>query len=200
MSDAPGVSTVWLDHLVRHPGEASCLDAAGAPVDLAAALATGAGRMLEARRLGRKVLGVGNGGSAAIVGHLQTDLCGGLGIRGLVFQDPGLLTALANDHGYENAYRRMVDLWAEPGDLLVAVSSSGRSANILNACAAARARGAWILTLSGFDPDNPLRSAGDLNLHVASHAYGPVETAHAVLLHHLTDLVLARLRAGKEDA
>jgi D-sedoheptulose 7-phosphate isomerase len=126
---------------------------------------------------------------------MQTDLCHGLGIRGLVFNDPPLLTALANDNGYENAFQRLVDLWADAGDVLVAISSSGRSANILNACAAARARGVHIVSFSGFGQDNPLRSLGDLNFYVANANYGPVESAHAVLVHHLTDLVLAHLRA-----
>jgi D-sedoheptulose 7-phosphate isomerase len=109
-----------------------------------------------------------------------------------------LLTALANDNGYENAFQRLVDLWADPGDVLVAISSSGRSANILNACAAARVRGASLITFSGFGADNPLRTHGDLNFYVANASYGPVESAHAVLAHHLTDRVLARLRTQVE--
>jgi D-sedoheptulose 7-phosphate isomerase len=149
--------------------------------------------LLDIRAAGRRVMVVGNGGSAAIASHMQTDLAHSLGIRALVFTEPSVLTAQANDHGYEVAYRNLVNLWGEPGDLLVAISSSGRSKNILNACEAARAKGARVVTLSGFGPDNPLRSQGDLNFYVESSLYGPVECAHQVLVHHLTDQVLAAL-------
>jgi D-sedoheptulose 7-phosphate isomerase len=150
-------------------------------------------RILAVRSAPRKVMVVGNGGSAAIASHLQTDLVHSLGVRALVFTEPSTLTAQANDHGYEHAYRNLARLWAEPGDLMVAISSSGRSANILNACEAAREQGAGLITFSGFGPDNPLRALGDLNFYVASSAYGAVESAHAVLIHHLTDQVLASI-------
>ncbi len=198
MNPAPSINRVWLDHLAGHPEEVLCSGADGRPLSLPDLLEAAATRLLEARAAGRKVLVVGNGGSAAIASHLQTDLCHSLKIRGLVFNEPPLLTALANDNGYENAFQRLVDLWGEPGDALVAISSSGRSPNILNACAAARSRGLWILTLSGFGADNPLRGRGDANIYVANASYGPVESAHAVLVHELTDRVLARLRAGGE--
>lgn len=198
MIPAPSINRVWLDHLAAHPEEVqgSGADGAGRTVD--EILDAAAARLLAARAEGRKVLVIGNGGSAAIASHMQTDLCHSLKIRGLVFNEPPLLTALANDNGYENAFQRLVDLWADPQDVLVAISSSGRSPNILNACAAARARGLWILTLSGFGADNPLRGCGDANLYVANASYGPVESAHAVLVHELTDRVLARLRGGGE--
>ena len=198
MNPAPSISSIWLEHLARNPGEVACTATDGASLPFADATESAAEHLLQARRLGRKVLVIGNGGSAAIASHMQTDLCHSLGIRGLVFNEPPLLTALANDNGYENAFRRLVDLWADAGDLLVAISSSGRSPNILNACAAARAHGLAILTYSGFGADNALRRAGDLNFYVANASYGPVESAHAVLVHHLTDRVLARLRAEEE--
>lgn len=192
----PSINQVWLDHLAAHPQEVLCSGTDGEALSLSDVLEAAVARLLAARAAGRKVLVVGNGGSAAIASHLQTDLCHSLKIRGLVFNEPPLLTALANDNGYENAFQRLVDLWADPQDVLVAISSSGRSPNILNACAAARSRGVWILTLSGFGADNPLRSRGDANLYVAHSSYGPVESAHAVLVHELTDRVLARLRTG----
>lgn len=197
MNPAPSISSIWLEHLAKSPGEVECTGLEGTPLGFDPALESAAAWLLEARRLGRKVLVIGNGGSAAIASHMQTDLCHSLGIRGLVFNEPPLLTALANDNGYENAFQRLVDLWADGGDVLVAISSSGRSANILNACVAARARGMTVLTFSGFGADNPLRGLGDLNVYVANASYGPVESAHAVLVHHLTDRVLARLRAGE---
>ena len=195
MKPAPSVSSIWLDHLAEFPGEVESTDRQGVPLPFAEAMETAAGFLLEAKKHSRKVLVIGNGGSAAIASHMQTDLCHSLGIRGLVFNEPPLLTALANDNGYENAFQRLVTLWADPSDTLVAISSSGRSPNILNACAAARAKGARLITFSGFGSDNPLRSQGDLNFYVANATYGPVESAHAVLIHHLTDRVLAQLRS-----
>jgi D-sedoheptulose 7-phosphate isomerase len=196
VTQAPSISSVWLDHLGKHPGEVVSTGLDGGILSFEQAMQAAEGLLLEAKRQGRKVLAIGNGGSAAVASHLQTDLCHGLGIRGLVFNEPPLLTALANDNGYENAFQRLVDLWADPGDVLVAISSSGRSPNILNACVAARARGARLITYSGFGAANPLRGQGDLNFYVANADYGPVESAHAVLVHHLTDRVLAHLHAA----
>jgi len=198
MIPAPSISSVWLAHVAQHPEEVPCTDRQGSPLALEVAMQRGMARLLEVKAKGRKVLIVGNGGSAAIASHVQTDLCHSLGIRALVFNEPPLLTALANDNGYENAFQRLVDLWGDAGDVLVAISSSGRSPNILNACAAARGKGMEILSFSGFGADNPLRQQGDLNFYVANSSYGPVESAHAVLVHHLTDLVLAHQRAKAE--
>lgn len=197
MKQAPSIASIWLEHLASHPGEVQATGPGGSALALGEAFAAAATLILGVRTAHRKVLVVGNGGSAAIASHMQTDLCHSLGIRGLVFNEPPLLTALANDNGYENAYQRLVDLWADPGDVLVAISSSGRSANILNACAAASAKGAKVVTFSGFGPDNPLRSVGEVNFYVANATYGPVESAHAVLIHHLTDQVLAAVRSGE---
>lgn len=130
---------------------------------------------------------VGNGGSAAIVSHMQNDLCKAVGVRAMVFNEPPLLTALSNDHGYGCVFERPVDLWAESGDLLLAISSSGQSENILRAARSAKARGCQILTLSGFLADNPLRGMGHLNFYAPSQVYGYVELVHSVLAHFLTD-------------
>jgi D-sedoheptulose 7-phosphate isomerase len=198
VNQAPSISSLWLEHLAKHPGEVASTGSNGGTLSFDEAMQAAEALLLEAKNQARKVLVIGNGGSAAIASHMQTDLCHSLGIRGLVFNEPPLLTALANDNGYEHAFQRLVELWADPDDVLVAISSSGRSANILNACVAARNRGASLITFSGFAADNPLRTHGDLNFYVANANYGPVESAHAVLAHHLTDRVLARLRTQVE--
>lgn len=134
-----------------------------------------------------KAVVVGNGGSAAIASHMQNDLCKAVKMRSLVFTEQSLLTALANDDGYQTAYETLMKLWAERDDLLIAISSSGRSENILRACAAARNAGGRIITMSGFAGDNPLRSLGDVNFYIPSDSYGHVELAHAALSQFLTD-------------
>ena len=162
----------------RRDGSRPSLDeGTSAAVDMVLAIAPKSG----------KIMLVGNGGSAAIVSHMHNDVCKAVGIRGLVFNEAPLLTALTNDDGYEFAFERCVRLWASPGDLLIAISSSGRSENILRAVRAAINLGVATLTMSGFSPENPLRQLGDLNFYVPSDRYGFVEIAHQALGHCITD-------------
>jgi len=135
----------------------------------------------------RKALLIGNGGSAAIVSHLHNDLCKAVGARALVFNETPLLTALANDHGYEEVFCRPIALWADPGDLLIAVSSGGESANIVKAAALARDKGCTVVTFTGFAPANRLRQIGDVNVYVPASSYGYVEMAHSVVAHCICD-------------
>ena len=143
--------------------------------------------MLDTSSGSGKLMAIGNGGSAAIASHMQNDVCKALGIRSLVFNEQPLLTALANDDGYETVFETPIKLWAEPGDLLEAISSSGRSENILRAVKAATERSCDVITFSGFDEDNPLRNLGNLNFHVDSSVYGLVENTHGAILHFMTD-------------
>ena len=139
------------------------------------------------REAGGKIMLIGNGGSASIASHIQNDLCKAVGVRTLVFNEQPLLTALANDDGYGSVFEMPVQLWSNQHDLLFAISSSGRSENILRAVSAASSRGCRVVTLSGFCTDNPLRRLGDLNFYVPSESYGHVELTHSTLLHFLTD-------------
>lgn len=111
--------------------------------------------------------------------------------------DPALITCLANDFGYEHVYSFALAAMVAPGDLLVAISSSGKSPNILNGVGAAKSAGASVVTLSGFGAANPLRSLGDVNLYVDSMDYGTVELEHAAILHRLTDRLRAAPQGGR---
>lgn len=137
-----------------------------------------------------KVIYIGNGGSAAIASHMAADLWKNGGVKALCFTDPALLTCLANDLGYENVYSAPAGSFVEKGDVFVAISSSGRSPNILKAAEAALKKGCVLVTLSGFGPDNPLRSMGAVNFYVPSPVYGVVETVHAALCHAVVDYVI----------
>ncbi|WP_082363893.1 SIS domain-containing protein [Rhodopseudomonas sp.] len=141
----------------------------------------------EAHAEGRKLIFIGNGGSAAIASHMAVDYSKNGGLRAVCLNDGAMLTCLGNDLGYEQVFARQIDLFAQPGDLLIAISSSGRSPNILNAVAVAEQRGCRIVTLSGFAPDNPLRSQGDINFYLASDQYGFVEIGHLTLCHAILD-------------
>ena len=143
--------------------------------------------LASVRDQGRKVMVIGNGGSAAIAGHIHNDLTKIVNVRASVFHETSILMALANDDGFETVFERQIRMWAETGDLLLAISSAGRSPNILRGVTAARAAGSHVLTMSGFAPDNPVRAMGHLNFYVPSRAYGFVEMSHHVIAHCITD-------------
>ncbi|WP_247870599.1 SIS domain-containing protein [Azospirillum sp. TSO5] len=156
-------------------------------------VATVLGRFIASARAahddGAKLMFVGNGGSAGIASHMAIDYSKNGGMRSLAFNDGAALTCLGNDLGYENVFARQIEMHGRPGDVLIAISSSGRSPNILSAVEAARRIGAaFILTLSGFTPDNPLRATGDGNLYAPSDQYGFVEILHLTLCHAALDL------------
>lgn len=152
------------------------------------------GRLIDLARttnaVGNKLMVIGNGGSAAIASHVAIDYSKNGNLRTQAFNDGAALTCLGNDLGYEKVFARQIELFARPGDLLLAISSSGRSPNILAGVAAARAAECAVVTFSGFDADNPLRSTGDLNFYVSSHAYGFVEIAHLALCHAALDTAM----------
>jgi D-sedoheptulose 7-phosphate isomerase len=137
---------------------------------------------------GNKIMFVGNGGSAGISSHLAIDYSKNGGLRATAFNDPAALTCLGNDLGYDQVFAKQLEMHLRSGDLLVAISSSGRSANILNAAAVARSGGARIVTFSGFGAGNALRRAGDVNFYVGSSEYGFVEVAHLSLCHAVLDI------------
>jgi len=142
------------------------------------------------RSKGKKVILVGNGGSASIASHVAIDFWRNAGVRALSFNDASLLTCISNDFGYANVFARPVSCFADEGDILVAISSSGKSENILNAVKAAHDTKAQVVTFSGFSPANPLRKSGEYNFYVASESYGYVEVAHQLILHTIVDLMM----------
>jgi len=142
-------------------------------------------------RAGGVVHLVGNGGSAAIVSHAQNDLVKAASIRAMVHQDVALLTATSNDIGYHQSVQLPLSRWLSKDDVLIVVSSSGESWNLLRAAEVARERGAFLVTCSGFSTGNNLRSKGHVNFYVPSSDYGTVELTHAALLHYLTDRLAA---------
>lgn len=134
-----------------------------------------------------KVVVLGNGGSAAIASHVITDLRNVGGLCALTLHEAAPLTCYTNDFGYEQAFAKQIAAFAHAGDLLIAISSSGQSPNILNAAQAANDKGMAVMTLSGFKADNPLRKLGRWNYWLDSGHYGTVELGHLFVLHHITD-------------
>jgi D-sedoheptulose 7-phosphate isomerase len=139
---------------------------------------------------GGKVMFIGNGGSAAIAAHLAIDVSNNAGVRATGFNDGSQITCLANDYGFENWIAHAIRLNADADDVLVAISSSGRSANILNGVSESRKLGLPVVTLSGMQPDNPLRALGAVNFWADSHAYNLIETAHQFWMMSVIDLII----------
>ena len=139
----------------------------------------------------------GNGGSAAVASHSATDFVNAGRIRAMSLHESSLITCMTNDFGYENAFARILSVYARPADVLIAISSSGKSPNIRNAAARVRELGGTVITLSGFAPDNPLRTLGDVNIWVDSRDYGLVELCHQFILQNAADRL--RLENGPDD-
>ncbi len=139
---------------------------------------------VEAAGAGARVIFAGNGGSAAIASHMAVDYSKNKGVRATTLCDVATLTALANDFGYDRVFAKQIEWHGRPGDVLVIISSSGRSLNIVEAANQARSNGLRaIVTLTGMNPNNRLRAMGSLNFWVPSDQYSVVENAHLQLLH-----------------
>ena len=134
-----------------------------------------------------KVMVIGNGGSAAIASHLAIDFTRNGGVPAMVFNDGAGLTCMGNDLGFERIFAEQIKLHGRNGDLLIAISSSGASPNILAGVEQALVLGCSVVTFSGFSPDNPLRKRGNVNLYVPSSHYGQVEVTHQMLCHAVID-------------
>ncbi len=172
------------------PNRIEATNSAGEPVSPADAIAWAVEATKRAAADGGKTMFIGNGGSAGLASHMAIDFSKNGGYPALAFNDGASLTCLANDLGYENVFAHQVKSLGKAEDLLIAISSSGRSQNIIQAVEAAKTAGLAILTLSGFDGTNPLRELGDMNLYVPSGEYGFVEITHLSLCHAVLDLAM----------
>jgi D-sedoheptulose 7-phosphate isomerase len=180
----------YFDTLGRQLAATTCTDKSGRAVSLSDAYDWAMHLAIRTHAQGNKLMFIGNGGSAAIASHMAADFSKTGNLRSVCFNDGSMLTCLGNDLGYENVFSKQIELHARQGDFLIAISSSGRSANILKGVAAAREAGCAVLTLSGFKADNPLRRQGDINMWVNSDYYGFVEIAHLALTHAILDMAM----------
>ncbi|MFZ5453719.1 MAG: SIS domain-containing protein [Thermodesulfobacteriota bacterium] len=130
---------------------------------------------------------IGNGASASMASHISADLAKNAHLHTRVFTDLSLITALANDLCYEEVFAEPLRRQLKKGDMLVAISSSGQSPNILRAAREAENLGGLVVTLSAMKPDNLLRTLGTFNFYVPADTYGLAETCHAAILHFWVD-------------
>ena len=164
-------------------------------------LAAAAEALLACRERGRTVFLLGNGGSAATASHLACDLSKGTRTAGLapfrvvaLTDNVPIMTAWANDASYDRIFAEQVEALAQPGDVLVAISASGRSPNVLAAVAAARELGVTVVGLTG-QPGGDLARLADLAIQVPAGSIELVEDAHLAVAHSLCVAIRARLRS-----
>jgi D-sedoheptulose 7-phosphate isomerase len=167
----------------------------------AAAVQRAAGLVADALAAGGQALFCGNGGSAADAQHLAAELVGRLALERPAYRavalttDTSVLTAVGNDYGYAEVFARQVEGLGRRGDVLVAISTSGRSENVLRAAEAARRRGLKVVAFLGPAP-SPLDRTADVALHVDGDAPGLVQQGHITIGHALCGWVEARLAGG----
>ena len=140
-----------------------------------------------------KVMIFGNGGSAAIASHVSVDFTKSANIRSVNFNEADLITCFSNDYGYERWVEKAIDFYADNQDVLILISSSGKSKNMINACKAARKKKmSKIITFTGQSKGNPLSKLGDINFWIDSKAYNFVENIHQIWLLTIADLVIGK--------
>jgi D-sedoheptulose 7-phosphate isomerase len=148
--------------------------------------------VMECNSRGNKLIFAGNGASAGIASHTAVDFTKQGGIRSINFNEAGLITCFANDYGYEKWVQKAIEFHAKPGDVVILISSSGKSPNIVQAAEYARSIGLTVITFTGFAKDNPLKSHGDLNFWVDSQAYNIIECTHQIWLLAVCDLIIGK--------
>ena len=145
------------------------------------------------RGQGKKVMLAGNGGSAATATHLTVDLLKANKIRAMNFNEADLITCFANDYGYEHWITKAVEAYGDSQDLVILLSISGKSPNVLNAARRAKELGISVITLSACQPDNPLRQVGDLNFWLDSRGSNIVEMTHHIWLVSIVDYIVGKV-------
>ncbi len=154
--------------------------------------------ILEAHQKGGKVILAGNGGSAAMASHVSVDLTKNTRVRAVNFNEADLITCFANDFGYEHWVERAIEFYAQDHDIVILISSSGQSKNMINAAFKTKDLGLSLITFSGFLNNNPLRKMGDINFWVDDHTYNIVEMTHHVWLLAIADKIIEHINTTVE--
>ncbi|MDQ3046323.1 MAG: D-sedoheptulose 7-phosphate isomerase [Bacteroidota bacterium] len=157
-------------------------------------IAHAAEHLLNAFRNGNKVISCGNGGSMCDAMHFAEELSGRFredrkALPALSISDPSHLSCVANDHGYENVFSRYIEALGNKGDILLAISTSGNSPNILKAAAAAKEKGMIIISLTGKDGGN-LAGLSDVEIRAPHSKYADrAQEIHIKVIHSLIHCV-----------
>ena len=140
-----------------------------------------------------KVYIVGNGGSASIASHVSVDFTKIARIPSATFNNSNLITCFANDYGYENWVLEAIKAYTNKNDLIILISSSGTSNNIVNAAKYCKSNKINLITFSGFNKDNPLSKLGNINFHIDSNKYNYIEMSHHIILLTLVDIFAEKI-------
>ncbi len=159
--------------------------------------------LIEARNNRRMVFIIGNGGSASTASHMANDFAIGLKLKEKPLRamslcdNNSIITAVANDFGYEEIFTRQLAALAQKGDLLIAISASGNSPNLVHAIDWAKSNGVVSIALSSFVDGGKIRAMADYGIHVPTgmKEYGPAEDAHMILDHLFVSYLSQRLKA-----
>lgn len=159
--------------------------------------------VIEAREKGTQVFFIGNGGSAATASHFANDISIGTRVTDKPFKaialtdNMAVITAVANDDGYEFIFTKQLQNFANPGDVLVAISASGNSPNVIHTVNWAKNKGMKVIGLTGFD-GGKLRELSDIKIHVQTlkGEYGPVEDVHMFIDHLLGSYLNRHVKKG----
>ena len=146
-------------------------------------------KIIKEIKKNNKIILVGNGGSAAMASHVSVDLTKMCKIRAINFNEADLLTCFSNDYGYENWVHKALSFYADKGDLLICISSSGKSKNIIHGAKFAKKMGCKVITLTGFDEKNKVKKIGHVNLWVDSKNYNVIEMTHHTWLLSIVDFI-----------
>jgi len=145
----------------------------------------------EVRNSNKTVYFAGNGASTTIASHAALDYTNQLAVKCHAMNDPNFITCFANDFGYDDFMSRTAKLYCGQDDVVILISSSGESPNVIAAAKTAREKGCKVITLSGFNSENALRTLGDINLWLDSTQYNVVECIHMIWLVMVCDLIVS---------
>lgn len=153
----------------------------------------------KARLQGAKIFFVGNGGSASTASHFANDLAIGTRLTAKPFKaisltdNTAIITAIGNDYGFQFVFSKQLEVLSDSGDILVLISASGNSPNLIEAVKVAKKKGIFVFALTSFD-GGKLKELADSNIHVPANGgeYGPAEDGHLIINHLLASYLLRR--------
>ena len=142
----------------------------------------------KSSNLGGTIYIVGNGGSSSIASHISVDFTKVAGIKSLTFNNSNIITCFANDYGHDYWVKEAIKAYCSRKDLIILISSSGKSLNIINAAKYCKENQYDLITLSGFENNNELLKLGKINFHVNSKNYNHIEMIHHIILLSIVDI------------
>ena len=148
--------------------------------------------ILQSKDKGGKLIFAGNGASASIANHASLDFTKQGKVRSVNFNESAFITAFSNDYGYDEWIKKALEFYAESHDVLILISSSGNSPNVINAAKLANEKGINLITFTGFSKDNPLKKRGNINFWIDSKAYNVIEGIHQIWLLSICDLIIGK--------